>query len=237
MPRRFARKRRPTFATKKRKRFGRMRRRVARGYGPARATVSRQIGTLQGNRVRMRYVETHILSSPIGVMDTEQYYANGLWDPRVAALGHQPMGFDNAMNYYQYAVVYGSKITVKFISKGITSPCVCGIYLGDNVANPYTDWTVMKELGYPMKNMNTDNSGTSSQVTVTAKFSHKKFFGQNLGQITDTANTSTANCTRLSRYNVWLQTSDAANNSGSAEIQVCIDFLVRLFNPLPQQQN
>lgn len=228
-------RRRAPIATYRRKL---RRQRKRKTYGVRRATVGRLIGNLQGDRCRMRYVESLDLVSPVaGAISNTQYYCNGLWDPRVAVGGHQPMGFDNAMNYFQFAIVTGAKITVKFSSNSANTPLYCGIYQGDNVAMPYVSWTTMKEIGMPMKILNTNASGSSGTVTVTCKFSHKKFFGQSLGELSQTANSITANAIRVGRFNIWIQPVDETSASGTIKMSFNIDYTVRLYNPVAQQQN
>lgn len=45
------------------------------------------------------------------------YSANGLWDPNVTGVGHQPMGFDQMMVFYNHYTVTRAKIIVDFRSQ------------------------------------------------------------------------------------------------------------------------
>lgn len=50
----------------------------------------------------LRYCDDFSLSSSLGVMTTYVYSANGLYDPNITGTGHQPMGFDTMMSYYEH---------------------------------------------------------------------------------------------------------------------------------------
>lgn len=64
----------------------------------------------------LRYMESSIGLNP-GVAGTAADYvfsANGLYDPNITGVGHQPLGFDNYMAMYEHYTVIGAKITVQF---------------------------------------------------------------------------------------------------------------------------
>ncbi len=42
--------------------------------------------------------------------------ANGLYDPDITGTGHQPMGFDQLMSFFQHYVVVSAKITAQFLN-------------------------------------------------------------------------------------------------------------------------
>lgn len=61
----------------------------------------------------LRYVET--ISFTAGTTVTDYIYrANGLYDPNVSGVGHQPRGFDQMMAFFDHFCVTGSKCTVDF---------------------------------------------------------------------------------------------------------------------------
>jgi hypothetical protein len=62
--------------------------------------------------------------------------ANGLYDPNVSGVGHQPLGFDEMMLLYNHYTVVRSKITVHFINSsaaGVYSSC--GLYLSPDTTS------------------------------------------------------------------------------------------------------
>lgn len=81
---------------------------IARGVprGPAPRTM----------RTVLRYAESLITinGGAGGTSDAYVFSANGLFDPNITGVGHQPRGFDQYMGLYTYYAVVAVRITVKF---------------------------------------------------------------------------------------------------------------------------
>lgn len=60
----------------------------------------------------LRYVETFSLDPPGAGFATYVFSANGLYDPNISGVGHQPRGFDQWMGLYRSYDVKACKITV-----------------------------------------------------------------------------------------------------------------------------
>jgi hypothetical protein len=179
----------------------------------------------------MRYVDEAQLVSNIGAMATDKWFCNGLFDPYVAVGGHQPMGFDQMMAYYAYALVYSSKITVTFMPRSTTelaSPVACGIQpvATDASVVAYTDWTSAKEAGHSVKFI----SHTSPSATCSAVFNYRKCTGQIVNTLADSANTVAANAARLWTFVVWLQSVDKVSTSVTYDVVVVLDYTVRFYD-------
>lgn len=202
-------------------------------YGPptryqGRYQIFKAIGFPEMTTLRMRYVDTGTVVSTLGVMSVVDYYANALYDPYPPVGGHQPMGFDQAMQYYQFATVLGSKITVQFTPNlGLAQnvPVNVGVYLENNT--PYTDWRSFIEAGLPVT---TILAQQPRQTRCTAKYSPEKFFGQTGRDITQFVNTVGSNCLRTCVYHIWMQSVDQASTSQIQNYTITIDYLVRLSN-------
>jgi len=82
-------------------------------------------------RVMMRYFENELsFSTTGGVPGGYVFSANGLFDPNITGTGHQPMGFDQMMTFYNQATVVHAKITVDFYNpNGAGLPFRCAVYL------------------------------------------------------------------------------------------------------------
>jgi len=74
--------------------------------------------------VRLRYATFGTLSSTSGVVSAYVYSANGLYDPDISGLGHQPMGFDQMMLSYEHYTVLSSNITFTFKNTTASNPTV-----------------------------------------------------------------------------------------------------------------
>lgn len=80
------------------------------------STVGRYLGPLTPQiKTNLLYCERLSLNSGIGgTASVNVFSANGLYDPDITNVGHQPRGFDQIMALYDHYVVIASKITVHF---------------------------------------------------------------------------------------------------------------------------
>lgn len=66
----------------------------------------------------LRYVEAFALNPAVSSNAQYVFSANGLWDPNITGVGHQPRGFDELMKFYGNYFVKGCKITISNASNG-----------------------------------------------------------------------------------------------------------------------
>lgn len=72
---------------------------------------------------RLRYSTPFYLTSSSGAVATYIISANGLYDPDITGTGHQPMGFDQMMLFYNHYCVTWAKITIIANNQSTTVPC------------------------------------------------------------------------------------------------------------------
>lgn len=75
----------------------------------------------------MRYSTSISLSSAAGVVTTYVFRANDLFDPDFTSTGHQPMGFDQIMTWFNHFCVLRASIRVTFKNRNGTSTPTCCI--------------------------------------------------------------------------------------------------------------
>jgi hypothetical protein len=75
------------------------------------------------------------LSGTSGVLSRYVISANGAFDPNITGTGHQPMGFDQMMLFYEQATVVASSIRVLFSSSASTD-CRVAISLTPDTTTP-----------------------------------------------------------------------------------------------------
>lgn len=81
------------------------------------------------------YDYTLNLAGTAGVFTARYFRANDLYDPDATGTGSQPMGFDQAMTFWEQFAVFGAKCSVTFVST--TDVAVrCGIFLSPDTTNP-----------------------------------------------------------------------------------------------------
>lgn len=155
---------------------------VAGEYQPARLygrvsnpVVVNKALPLFGERTRrsLPYAETiNITGSAAGVY-AYTYAANGLFDPNITGTGHQPMGFDQMMTFYNHYTVISSKIKVTFSNQSSIDTYVGLEVSGSNTYS--TDYTVHIENGEivwaPLQPINVyGNNATLSTSVNCAKY-------------------------------------------------------------------
>lgn len=112
----------------------------------------------QSARVTLIYNEQGIAPNPAaGVTAVYVFAANGLYDPNITGVGHQPSGFDQYMALYNEYVVLGSTITVWYTNNDGNNHALAGVFLEDfdttdsdwrkYVENGNGVWTVLDKLG------------------------------------------------------------------------------------------
>lgn len=92
-----------------------------------------------GIKTTMKYSMRTSLASVAGTPAVRVFSCNGVYDPDITGIGHQPRGFDQLMNLFDHFVVIGAKATVWFQPADTnTVGSVCFISVQDN--NPaFTD--------------------------------------------------------------------------------------------------
>jgi len=91
--------------------------------GVPRSILRTRAGPVQNGMIRkLRYYEQNIQLDPTAGLAGWYYFrANDLYDPNYTGTGHQPMGFDQWMAFYNKFTVLGSKITCTFFNNNTTA--------------------------------------------------------------------------------------------------------------------
>lgn len=84
------------------------------------------------------YVDTTIQLNPglAGVPDFHNFSANGLYDPDISGVGHQPMGFDQMIALFNHYTVTMSKIRVTFVNEDANYPQIVGVRIAASTSTP-----------------------------------------------------------------------------------------------------
>lgn len=90
------------------------------------------------------YCGTHNMSSnAVQTFGSEQQYSlNGLYDPNITGVGHQPMGFDELMAIYTQYKVVSTKVELTW-----SNPDADGAFVGYKLA-PLNDATVLTSMNF-----------------------------------------------------------------------------------------
>lgn len=82
---------------------------------------------------KLRYSTTFQLTCTSGAAATYVFRANDLFDPDYTGTGHQPMGFDQMILFYNHFVVLSAKIKATVRNKTNTSPFTACVRVDSNV--------------------------------------------------------------------------------------------------------
>jgi len=94
----------------------------------------------------LRYASGHFgLSSTSGTVASYVFALNGCFDPDITGTGHQPMGFDQMMAFYNHYCVVRTKAVVRFSSASGNAGTVC--LRVDAGSTPLTDIERIMEFG------------------------------------------------------------------------------------------
>ncbi len=165
------------------------------------------------------------------------FSANGMFDPDITGVGHQPIGFDQWMGtFFNHYIVVGSKIHVRAYSKTTdvaTGTTMCGIQLNDESASLAGDFaTVLMERPQTRYTILTNSQGSKSTVVIKKGFSAKKFFHRT-DIIGDSVlrGTTTSNPSEQAYFHCWCGTPDNSSNPAGIQMIVTITYVCRLLEP------
>lgn len=156
-------------ALTRRRPYKRYRRKYPR-YRSLRAPLPKRLTT------KLRYYfEGSFNNSVAGVPLVNVFSCNGIHDPDISGVGHQPRGRDQIHPLYDHHIVLGSKMTVRLLATegSDTIPTTFGIAIRDSVTED--DDTGYNESGKVHTNV---ISGAKPSSMVTMKVNPAKFLGR-----------------------------------------------------------
>lgn len=184
--------------------------------------------------VRMKYVDNITINpGAAGALTFHNFSCNGMYDPDISGSGHQPIGFDQWMEWYDHYHVIGSKITVQCIPSDATNNTVVGIYKNDDVNFLPTQFTHAAELpGSRYRVLATTTSSPSpSPIVLKSKYSAKR--DQNSKAVTsddELRGTVSSNPSEQSYYTIWAASNSTGDPAAFFAV-VHIEYLAVLSEP------
>ena len=182
-------------------------------------------------KVQLRYFETGLTIDPIagGLADEYVFSANGLYDPNISGVGHQPLSFDQYMAMYDHYSVIASKITVFARNGDDTQPQVVGVRYSDK-ATEESDPRLIIENGRCVYRL-MDEGNESDAVSFSMGLNIGKVLGRkNVLDEDDLRGDNASNPTEQAYYHVF-GFPDTAVDSGSIRITVQIDYVAIFTEP------
>ena len=117
--------------------------------------------------MQLRYTDKNIsiTGALVGLINTYVFRANSLFDPDATAGGHQPIGYDQLMPFFERYCVIGMRFRIAFTNSSTTQSSLVGYQVNDaaSLSNGAT-WSTSIEQGQSQwAVVNNINSGQSTK--------------------------------------------------------------------------
>ncbi len=166
--------------------------------------------------IKLNYMEEFALDPGSGLADTHVFSANGIFDPNITGVGHQPMGFDEWIVMYDHITVIASKIEFTLWSHvtGSLGQGVMGVALTDSATVAATKEILVERGDSTYRAYGSVTSG-ASPLKITKYFGTKKFFGvKDLLDATIYRNTVSSNPSEQAFYHCWQGAANGQDGAG-----------------------
>lgn len=226
------RRKRPSLAVRRRE-TARRAQKVQIVKQPRPFKKGNMVVTRDKQKVILKYCQYHGLNPPPGGITTTNYSANGMFDPNLSASGHQPLGFDQWMAFYNHYTVIASKLTV-VLDNANAFPLVFGVMQADDVSNLPT--TVehaceRKDTSYVFVPAN-DSSTKPNRVVIKKKFTPKIDLGISKPMSSSVIRgDATANPAEQSVFSIFVGAADGASDPPIVDAWVQVTYTAILTEP------
>lgn len=194
--------------------------------------------------VKLRYVEDGLnLDASGGTPVYYVYRANSVYDPNYTGIGHKPTGFADMAEIYQYYVVLGSKITMRWTPTSTTN--YNAGYFGIMKSKAAGSFATFANVDTILENRTIGkswktagaialSSGNARNAQVSKRYSTKKYF--TIKNIMDNLSAFGAavstNPTTQAYYSCWVAPIASGMPAAGLNFCIIIDYIV-LFYDLP----
>ena len=162
--------------------------------------------------VRHKYQDRYIMSSAGGALTHYGYSLNGMWDPKNAVGGNQPLYFDQLMAVYNHYTVIGAKMKVTVVPFDTnTVPCQIALWQNDDTTVTPSSFHVCSEQSKSQNRLLAEKN--VKPTTLYLNWSAKKTFGGSVLSNVDLRGNAVSNPVDQSYGQISLQTVDSVTTS------------------------
>ena len=174
-------------------------------------------------RTTHTYYEYATINPVVAQAGVYVFAANGLYDPNITGVGHQPAGFDQITQLYHEYLVVGSTIRITYTNAD-TNNCVnAGVFLCD-YSTTSSDYRRYVESGNG-KWTQCGRLGESDYIkTLTHSADMAKFSNQDIKNEDNFAGSAASNPADTHYYHVVVWPSDGISDNGDVLINVEINY-------------
>jgi len=167
---------------------------------------------------KLRYCDQLNMTSTLGSTVGYVFAANGIFDPDISSIGHQPMYRDTYAGIYDQYVVIGSKITVTLSNTSTANSMTVGINGDDDSSGSSTLTTKMEQNNSKWAQLGPLGSGKDT-TTLTCTFEPLRDFGVAAKDDGSSATPFSTNPSELWCFQVFA----ACANGGTAMVQFSVE--------------
>lgn len=183
-------------------------------------------------KTTMVYHETFDLNP--GAAGTNAVYifsANGLYDPNITAIGHQPRGFDQLMALYDHFVVIGVKATLTTHNLDASKAQIVGMAIVDNSTSLGSANIQYMELR-TSKSRLVGPYGDQSTTSVAIACDPNKFLGRSKPlSDPELKGSASANPTEQAYIHCFGFPQDASTDTGAMNCRITLEYTAVLIEP------
>lgn len=179
----------------------------------------------------MLYSETFNLD-PSSVNAVFVFSANGLYDPNITGVGHQPRGFDQLMALYDHYVVIGCKAKLQAWNSDASNANIIGMTVVDQASILGTsNIEYLEHRGAMTRVLGPSQSG-SSVGELTMSINPNKFLGRSK-PLSDSQlkGNASGNPTEQAFIHVFAMPQDGNTDTTAVRIRVLLEFTAVLIEP------
>lgn len=184
-------------------------------------------------KVTCKYQEnTNLNPSLAGGIALNSYSANGMYDPNVSGIGHQPRSFDQLMTLYDHYVVIASSIQVTFFNYDQSNPQVVGIGVADQSTSYGILNNALESPDCVYGVLGVKGSGNDI-VTLRRSISPPKWLGSGIAPLSNDQlqGSSSTNPPEDVLFQVFAGAFDEATDTNDVGAQVVINYTAILKEP------
>lgn len=177
----------------------------------------------------MKYNDTVFLNPGAGAKAFNTFSCNGMYDPDITNVGHQPLGFDQLMALYNHYTVLTAKITATFIPNGSAAGAgqqICGIYTDANVtAANFAVTAYCEQTGTRFGYLGATTA--TGPIRVTKTFDAASYFGKPRGTLLNSSlyrGSISANPSEQAYFQVFCGATDLAADPAQTTVNVQIEY-------------
>lgn len=222
MPRKYAYKKRPYRRRRRKNRY------TAKRYRGVSA-----ISTPLPDRLKttLKYVENVTLNPGLGgIMDTNIWRANSLYDPNYTGVGHQPRGFDQFMGLYTRYEVLGSMIKITANNRDNNFAQIISLSLRNDISVPASIQDYQESGNTKWKLLGPETAGGNVK-SVMMKINPSKYLGLR-SRTASLRGTVGANPSDQAYYHVGVECANTGQDSDPVDVLVEIHYICEFTEPI-----